>query len=997
MLREPWTVQLLGELRAAQGPQVITRFYTRKIGGLFAYLAYHPQRAHPREGLIDLFWPDAEPEAGRTSLRTALASLRRQLEPPAVPAGTVLIADRSSVRLNAESIRTDVAEFEREIRAAGSATHPAERIAILERALALYRGELLPGRYEEWIPAERERLSETCCQALRRLSLLLEEQGDGEQAIDYARRAVQLNPLEEAAHFDLIRQYAGAGQLSAATRQYHELERALREAFDEAPSWSLQELMKSQRRPATMGRTAGRRPPTAGEGGKEARPRPEHGGEGTPRSRVRAAHSPVEPLPPPLPVPLTPFFGREAEIRQVSLLLEAPETRLVTLTGLGGTGKTRLAIEVARRAREGGHLTVYFVPLADIRDVLLIGEAMRTGMGLPASGTGDPIEQIVTALADQPALLVLDNFEQLLPGGPDTVRRLLERLPRLTCLATSRLSLGLTAEWEFPVAPLPTPAAPATPEHLLEFPSVRLFTSRAQAVRPDFQVTPANAQVVAQLCHSLEGIPLALELAAARAQVLTPAQMLTQLARRFDLLSSRRRDMEERHRTLRAAMDWSYELLSPGGVPQASPLQGFFARLSVFRGGWTLGAAAEVCGEGIELPTAVEYLEQLREHSLVVAEDQGPSAAREGGEMRYRMLETVREYSEEKLAASGEADRWRRRHVAFFIRLAREAEPHLRGAGQAAWLDRLEAEHDNFRAALESCAERSDLEAGLGLAGALWKLWDVRGHVVEGRERLTHLLSRPDAARRTSERAKALYAAGYLAWCQSDYAAAQACMQESLAIRRELGERQGVAETLGSLGAMALFLKEHVMARALLEESRALWQALEVPLGLAETLARLGELERALGNTAAARALQEESLAIRREAGARWDIGYCLWSLGNIACDERDFAKARKLHLEALRTVREVGDKSNLPYLLEPLAAVAAAEEEAERAVCLFGASAALRERFGVPLLPGPAAEIERQLAGLRAALGAARFGAGWEAGRAMSVEQAVAYALQSG
>jgi predicted ATPase len=689
---------------------------------------------------------------------------------------------------------------------------------------------------------------------------------------------------------------------------------------------------------------------------------------------------------------LTPFFGREAEIRQVSLLLETPETRLVTLTGLGGTGKTRLAIEVARRARESGHVAVYFVPLADIRDVRLIGEAIRTAMGLPASAAGDPFDQIMAALDDRPALLVLDNFEQLMPAGHDSVRQLLERLPRLTCLVTSRLSLGLTAEWEFPVPPLPTPVAPATLEHLMEFPSVRLFTSRSQAVRPDFQVTPANAQVVAQLCHSLEGIPLALELAAARAQVLTPAQMLTQLARRFDLLSSRRRDMAERHRTLRAALDWSYELLSPVGATHASPLQGFFARLSVFRGGWTLDAAVEVCGEGVELPTAVAYLEQLREHSLVVAEEPGTQAERGGGEMRFRMLETVREYSEEKLAASGEADRWRRRHVAFFIQLAQEAEPNLAGAEQAAWLDRLEAEHDNFRAALE----RSDITAGLGLAGALWKLWDVRGHVVEGRQRLTQLLSRPEAARRTSERAKALYGAGYLAWCQSDYAAARDWMQESLSIRRELGERQGVAETLDSLGAMALFLEEYAPARELLEESRALWQELGEPLGLAGVLARLGELERALGNTVPARGLQEESLAIRRKAGAKWDIGYCLWSLGNIAYDERDFARARELHLEALRTVREVGDKSNLPYLLEPLGAVAAAQGEAERAVCLLGTSARLREIFGVPMLPGPSAEIERQLARLRAVLGEARFAAAWEAGRSMSVEQAVAYALHN-
>jgi len=297
----------------------------------------------------------------------------------------------------------------------------------------------------------------------------------------------------------------------------------------------------------------------------------------------------------PLPRPLTPFFGREAEISQVRTMLETPGARLVTLTGLGGTGKTRLALEVARVLQETGAAWagVGFVSLVDLADARLIGQTIREALNLPAVGAADPLEQIALHLGDQPFLLVLDNFEPLLPEGAATVRELLERAPRLVCLVTSRRPLGLPAEDEFPVAPLPTPVAPASPERLLEFASVRLFVSRAQAARPGFQVTPANAAAVAQLCQALEGIPLALELAAARAPVLTPAQMLQHLSDRFGFLTGRPRDVAERHRTLRAALEWSYQSL-----PESQ--QRLLARLSVFRGGWTLEAAEAVCGgEGV--------------------------------------------------------------------------------------------------------------------------------------------------------------------------------------------------------------------------------------------------------------------------------------------------------------------------------------------------------------------------------------------------------------
>lgn len=961
-----WNIQLLGELCARKGEQIITRFYTHKIGAMLAYLAFFAHRSHPREELVELFWPDSDVEAGRTSLRTALASLRRQLEPPGTPPNTILIADRQSIRLNPDAIQTDVAAFEAALKAAAK-TPPMDTLqAFLEQAVALYQGDLLPGFYDDWITPQRERLCDAYCQALRQLSTLYERQGDPTRALDCAHRAVQANPLEESAYYALICLYATVGQSAAALRQYRELERLLREELNTTPARSLQDLLQQERSHAYV-------PPEP-----SAQPAPPL----LPPLHTNRPGSPSPPLDsrPPVPVlprPFTPFFGREEERAQIMQLLEKPENRLLTLTGLGGTGKTRLALQVASQVREAETRLVCFAPLADIADADLIAETIRTALLLPTSAA-EPLDQIGESLDGCPALLVLDNFEQLVETGAAVVHSLLERLPLLTCLVTSRLPLGLTGEHEFPVAPLPTPTWPTTPEHLAAFACVRLFVNRAQAVRPDFQITAGNAQAVGELCRSLEGIPLALELAAARAQVLTPAQMLRHVADRFGFLVARQRDAVERHRTLRAALDWSYQSLS-------EPLQQFFARLTAFRGGWSLVAAEAVCDE----PMALDHLMELRESSLILTEERA-------GEMRFRMLETVRQYGEEKLAEFGEQERLLARHKAFFAALAAEADAALRGAAQALHFDWLEAEHDNLRAALDTCLAWQDAETGLRLVASLWKFWMVRGHVAEGLQRLGALLSPAWASAPTADRARALYGAGFLAWYRSDYAAAKTYLMESLRLRRQLGDRRGIAESLHRLGAMALFLGHDDEGGPLLEESLTCWQALDDKLGTAGTLARLAELQRKRGDYAAARAQQETSLQLIQEAGAQWERGYSLWSLGNIAYDESHYAKAGAFYCEALRAVREVGDKSNIPFYLESLAYVAVAEAAWRRAVCLFGAAAGLRETLGVPPLPEFADRVRQQLDAACAALDTEAFAEAWSAGKAMTPEQAVVYATET-
>ncbi len=563
-MNRPSTIELFGGLCVKQGDQTIARFRTQKTAVLLAYLACFLRRTHPREELVELLWPDTDIESGRTSLRTALASLRRQLEPPGTPENSVLVADRANVRLNPDVVSTDVAAFETALRAAKHTEDPAERTAHLTRAVERYRGPLLPGFYEDWALRERERLEQLFIGASRDLALALEQSGDFSRAIDYAHRAVTADPLSEEAHAYLIHLYAAAGQPAAAQRQYAELKRILHKELGEVPSPATQALVErllQEPRASTLRST-----PTASQSQPLSPSMPT-----APRALSLAPLEGIGSPQPRLPLQLTRFFGRKEEIARLEQIFGSGETRLLTLTGPGGSGKTRLALEAARRLTETFEGRVYFAPLADITDPRLIAGTLLEALGVQPAAEVEPLAQVAGALAGRPALLILDNFEQVAEEGAQVVWTLLERVPTLACLVTSRHRLDIGGEREFPVPPLPVPSMPGAPERLATYPSVRLFVDRAQAARPDFQITRDNAATVAALCERLEGIPLAIELAAAWVGTLTVAQILARLEHRFDLLTSRRKDLSPRHRTLRAAIEWSYRLLP-------AELQRFFAR-----------------------------------------------------------------------------------------------------------------------------------------------------------------------------------------------------------------------------------------------------------------------------------------------------------------------------------------------------------------------------------------------------------------------------------
>jgi non-specific serine/threonine protein kinase len=609
---------------------------------------------------------------------------------------------------------------------------------------------------------------------------------------------------------------------------------------------------------------------------------------------------------------------------------------------------------------------------------------------------GRPILQTLREhIHDRRLLLVLDNCEHLLSEVAALAEALLRACPRLRILASSRESLNIAGETVFRVPSLTVPdprSVAATPETLNRYESARLFLDRAAAAAPAFTVSPANAPAVAQICHRLDGIPLAIELAAARVKVLPVEQIAARLDDRFRLLTGGSRTALPRQQTLRALIDWSYDLLPPAE-------RALFQRLSVFVGGWTLEAAEAVAPGAADGPPdlvesweVLDLLASLVDKSLVVAEE--PGTTNHPG-VRYRLLETVRQYGRDRLLEGGDAAAVRDRHLDYFTRLAEDADAKIRGPEQGTWLARLETEHDNLRAALQWCKSAADTGlTGMRLASALARFWEIRGHFTEGREHLSGVLAREDAAAASPERARALRAGGILASGQGDAAAARARFEDSLAILRAAGDRQGVAQTLNNMGLLALRQGDAGLAQALCEESLAMWRELNDPNGLAATLNNFANAAVARGDYRSARAWYEEALHINRERGNRAGEAYNLNNLGDVAFRQGDTDAALDFYRRSLVLLRDLGDRHTIDALLDAFAAVAAAKGEWERSARLFGAADALREELGVTLSPADQEEHERQVAAARSALEETAFAAAWAVGRNLSPERATAFAL---
>jgi len=760
------------------------------------------------------------------------------------------------------------------------------------------------------------------------------------------------------------------------------------------------------------------------------------------RDRFREAAPPARGAQPrTLPVQRTAFVGRVREKAAITQLLRRRDVFVVTLTGPGGIGKTRLALEVARELADELPGGAHFVALGLVNDPDGIAPTILQVLGAREddgqTSTLAAVKRHLQDSASRPLLLLLDSFEHLIPAA-SLVAELAAESPGSKILVTSRSPLHVYGEHEFPVPPLAVPDPRTTSlEELSRSEAIALFIQRAMAVKPNFAMTEESAKAIAEICSRLDGLPLAIELAAARVKLLSPAAMRARLENRLQLLIGGARDLPARQQTLRGAIDWSHDLLTPAE-------QKLLRRLSVFVGGCTLEAAEAVCDApndlGLDL---LEGIGSLMDKSLL-----GEFEPR-GGESRCFMLETIREYGLERLASSGDEPLTRRAHAAYCLVLAEDrafeqvpGNPggELYGPSPArpvpetsGWLEQFEVEHDNFRAALDWLIENAEAEWGLRLGTALLQFWEEREHQAEGRERLERLLSLPGAAGRTRLRARALFAQGVLTG-NADLAAARALHEKGLEISRELGDKRGVAVALNAIAVCAQKQGDLEDSRSRFEESLALWKELGDAVAVARALSNLasvarlggrpgearalfqeclalsrrlgdragaawalnqqGDVAREQGDLAAAGRAYEESLAMFRDLGDRWGIAGSLGDLGNLAREQGDFEAADRLYAQSLGVFRELDYKRGIARLLEAFACSAAGRSQPERSLRLAGAAAALRHALGAPPAPAERNRLEKDLEAARQALTNTAGAAAWMEGWGMLLEGAIREAV---
>lgn len=965
-------VCMLGQLSLDNGQLQITRFRTHKTGALLAYLAHHMRAPHSREYLIEMLWPESDIDAGRQSLSTALSALRRQLEPPGVEPESVLLADRMEIRLVPGSVWTDVAEFESLQESLRSALSECERLEAAKGAVQLYCGPLLPGFDDSWVVLERERLQEEFCSTLKLAAHLYQDLGDLKSAIAIARRAVSADPLLEDNYHLLIQLYEAAGDPTAAARVRAQWDDAVEQAF--APET-----------PSSPRRASGVKKRQNGHG-----------------SSTENNRRPV------VPHYGSRFFGREDEIARVLASLANPSQRVTTLLGPGGIGKTRLAVEVAKRHLNTDRLL--FLPLADLVKPSRLPTEVANGLGLPSSSSAT-VRQLSELLSETPTLLILDNFEHLTEMAP-WVLRLAATTLNLQILMTSRRSLGIKGEDVIELGPLSLPIFDDELTALAKDPTIALFVDRAQKTRPDFQLTPRNGLAVQQLCLGLEGIPLAIELAAARSQILTPAQMLSQLENRFSFLVNKKRSMTERHRTMSAAIQWSVDLLS-------TEAQGFFPKLGIFRGGWTHDSVDKVLGES----RSRELLRELLQAGLIRSEGVG-------GQMRYSMPETVRAFGSSRLTQEVRIDLCRQ-HAEFFLSLAEEAAPHLRAPDFETWLAKLKSEEENCRAALEFSLEHEYL-LGMRLAVALSPYWDLQANMSENRQWLEEFLRKEDPYP-SPLRMAALFGGGALCFVGGSLLRAKDYLEECLRFAESLGDESFKANALEALGltlaslqepgavdcfergmeiasqtgddllaSRMLFLRGLIaqvesnldLAHDCFERGLAFAEKTPPPFMVGRILAAWGTTFNMKGQPDKAEELFVRAQEIAQNLGDFFIVSLCDWGRSIVEYKRGNLGQARALNREHVRGLELHGSAWGGPHYLECQSRIELSDGHEERAVTLLAASIALRESTHVPFVKASKHVYDDLLNRIEALKATPEYASAWSRGFSMTWEQAVEFAL---
>jgi predicted ATPase/DNA-binding SARP family transcriptional activator len=988
MTPPPLAIQLFETLRVTVRGEPLPRVRTRSVEWLLALLTLRHGQAVNRAWLAGTLWPESSGSRSLQNLRDDLLRLRKALGPES---GRLQAPARDLLTIELGDAVVDVVQFDAAIRAGDEAS--------LRRAVAVYTGPLLEECSEEWAFTARATRAEQYLVALEALADRAAGRGEHPEAIPYLRRAEALDPLRDSLPRRLMASLAAAGDPAAAIQTYRDFRLRLQEelaaAPDEATTHLFHEIRAAARHQAGYPLAGGRRlapaPPSA-------------------TAEARSPHPPSEPL----LRPLTSLIGRERELEQIQGALE--QARLVTLVGGGGLGKTRLALGVALQADEVSPNGAAWVELGPLADGTLVLPSVATALGIRKEGGAFEMdaltERLIARLAEGAPLLVLDNCEHLLDAMAALVRLLLQRCPELRVLATSRQRLGLPGEvaWRVPSLAVPDPeqlpaAADEAVAAAVSFAAVRLFVERAETVQPGFQLeSSADAAAVSLVCRRLDGIPLAIELAAARVRVLTPEQIAERLEQRFTLLTRGARGALPRHQTLRALIDWSYDSL-PGA--EATLLR----RLSVFAGGWTLEAAEAVCSDPsdrmpgpharIQHWEIFDLLDALVDRSLVLVDE-----VAEG--LRYRMLETVQEYAREKRDESGERTATRNRHRDWYLQRAELAEAEVLGPGRGPAWRSLEAELDNCRAALAWCQEETDAHSSSDAADTLFRLTHAlclffgsgHGFLTESLRWLEGALARGRHLP-AERRASALMRAAHVAYVRGDRdrsrtfcKAARGDYQTVLELARRDGERRRVAWALLWLAEVTTQDDDDDTAWDLFVEARPLFEGLNEPAGLISTLNWLARIALKRGDRGAARSMYEEHLAICRQWGDASRLFHALGGMGHLERDDDNYSRARVLYQESLVLRRKAEDQTATAQSLEDLAVLAGREQQLERAIRLLGAAEAFCETFGAQQPVADAPEYDRSVAEGRAALGEAGFAAAWAEGRAMSVEQAVAYAL---
>jgi predicted ATPase/DNA-binding SARP family transcriptional activator len=1012
------TMLLLGPPEVRHGGRAVT-FATRKALALLAYLALEgaPQS---REKLIAVFWPESDAERGRMALRRTLAYLREAIGDSAAPSADAhVLATRTTLGFSSDQVESDVHALEtawNQLRAASSAPSGPEAAlrAQLQQAVARYRGDFLDGfslgdapAFDEWAAVQREQWHRRMGLVYERLAELQLAAGDYRGSEETAARWIAHYPLNEAAHRQLMQIHLAAGERPAALRAY-EACRAVLEAELGAPPSAETEALAALARTGEVGtaRQAAGASVGAPEGGRAL------------------AGSPAPPVvrPPTLPAPPNALIGREAEVAAlVGALNEG--ARLLTLLGPPGIGKTRLAIQVAEQAAPLFAGEVVFVPLATLGAPELVAPAILAVLGLDDE-SATPNERLKAALRGRRLLLVLDNFEQIL-GAAGLVSELLAAAPLLAVLVTSRSPLQIYGEHERPVAPLalPDPARLPAPAELARIAAPQLFLERARAVRPDLTLGAESAAAVAAICARLDGLPLAIELAAARVRTFTPEALLERLSAPLAVLVDGPRDRSARQQTLRGAIAWSDALLSAD--------EGLvFAQVGVFVGGWSLAAAEAVCaGDPSGAALVAPALARLLEASLV------SSAPDPTGEPRFTMLQPIREYARERLAALGLGRAAGERHAAHYCALVESIEPQLKGPEQGALLARLEREHDNLRAALAWALADAELALALRLCAGLWWFWFVRGHLGEGRRWIAAALALDAAQGRPQQHARfrlaSLNGGGVLAHDQGDYDQATALLEAGLELARSLEHERGIGAALNNLGlvarsrgdypraaayyhaslasararadswAIAVALSNigavtawqglHAEAVPFLSESLALRRGMGDTRGIAMVLNSLADSLLYEGGAARAGELYAESLELQRQLDDRAGAGDALYGLGQVALARGAWAAALGHLRECLATREELGDRRGVAECLESGALLAFRLGDRDGAARLLGTAATLREAVGAPIPPLDQAAHEQLVAQVRAALGEQGFAVAWVVGQSLGRGQPAA------